>query len=141
MKIDPEFRAAVAALCLSAPTCVIVDAEVDGSRALGEYLAARGLRVWTAHSGEEALRVIQRVQPTLVLADLMPVGIGKCSLLASIRKLSPRSRIVILTGWVPSHINSIIQWYQVDACCLKPVSVEALQQVVGKTLNAPSLIK
>lgn len=162
MKIDQEFRAAVGALyCRAeqalkgrgaplglyahkkqpeAPTCVIVDAEVDCSRALGEYLAARGLKVWTAPSGEEALRVIQRVQPALVLVDLMPVGIGECPLLAGIRKISPKSRIIVLTGWVPSHINSIVQWYQVDACCLKPVSVEAVQQIIGKTLNEPSLI-
>lgn len=161
MRIDEEIQATVVALCLGAeralkrievslglpahneedraPTCVIVDAEVDGARALGEYLAARGLRVWVSPSGEEALRIIQRVQPALVLVDLKPAGMGGVPLLARIRRFSPRSRIVILTGWGAEYLDYFVREFRVDACCLKPASVETVQQIIGETLNSLSL--
>lgn len=162
MKINEDFQAAVDAICRGAeralknagaplgllahneedrvPTCVIVDAEVDGARALGEYLTARGLLVWTTPSGEEALRIIQRVQPALVMVDLKPIGIGGGSLLACIRRFSPRSRVVILTGWGAEYLDYFVREFRVDACCLKPASVDTVRQAIGKTLNMLSLI-
>jgi DNA-binding response OmpR family regulator len=161
MKIDREFLAVAAALYhdaalalesveallgsvpeenIGSKTCVIVDAEVDATEALAEYLVARGLQVWTTPSGEEALRVIRQVRPTLVLADLKPQGIGGIPLLARIRRFSPRSRIVILTGWGAEYLDYFIREFQVDACCLKPASVETVQQIIGEMLNEPSLI-
>jgi len=117
------------------PTCVIIDAEQEASTALAEYLVARGIRVWTPSSGEEALRVVRQVRPSLVLADLKPQGIGGTPLLARIRRDSPRSRIVILTGWGAEYLDYFIREFQVDACCLKPASVETVLQVIGETLR------
>ena len=121
------------------PTCVIIDAESEASEALAEYLVARGIRVWTTPSGEEALRVIRQVRPTLVLVDLKPQGIGGTPLLARIRRFSPRSRIVILTGWGAEYLDYFVQEFRVDACCLKPASVETVQQIIGETLDSLSL--
>ncbi len=120
---------------IGSKTCVIVDAEVDATEALAEYLVARGIQVWTTPSGEEALRVIRQVRPTLVLVDLKPQGIGGTPLLARIRRYSPRSRIVILTGWGAEDLDYFTREFQVDACCLKPASVETVLQVIGETLR------
>ncbi len=161
MKIDQEIQAVAAALHRHAaltlksmedslrphvpdegdrlPTCVIVDAELEASVALAEYLVARGIRVWTTPSGEEALRVIRQVRPTLVLADLKPQGMGGIPLLARIRRISPRSRIVILTGWGAEDLDYFIREFQVDACCLKPASVEMVQRIIGQALQELSL--
>lgn len=117
------------------PTCVIIDVESESSEALAEYLVARGIQVWTTPSGEEALRVIRQVRPALVLADLKPQGIGGIPLLARIRRFSPGSRIVILTGWGAEYLDYFIREFQVDACYLKPVSVGTVLQIVDKTLN------
>lgn len=121
-------------------TCVIIDAESEASEALAEYLAVRGIQVWTTPSGEEALRVIRQVRPALVLADLKPEGIGGLPLLARIRRFSPGSRIIILTGWTFPYIEPALREFQVDAFCLKPASVETVQRIIVKTLHEPSLI-
>ncbi|GEM_PF-2512074 len=126
---------------IGSKTCVIVDAEVDATEALAEYLVARGIQVWTTPSGEEALRVIRQVRPTLVLADLKPQGIGGIPLLARIRRSSPRSRIVILTGWGAEYLDYFVQEFRVDACCLKPASVEMIQRIIGETFREASLIE
>ncbi len=122
------------------PTCVIIDAELEASTALAEYLVAQGIQVWATPSGEEALRVIRQVRPALVLADLKPIGIGGTPLLARIRRFSPRSRIVILTGWGAEYLDYFIREFQVDACCLKPASLQTIQQIIGETLREPSLV-
>jgi DNA-binding response OmpR family regulator len=124
---------------IGSKTCVIVDAEVDAAEALAEYLVARGIRVWTTSSGEEALRVIRQVRPTLVLADLKPQGIGGIPLLVRIRRFSPRSRIVILTGWGAEYLDDFVRTFQVDACCLKPATVATVQKIINETLAGMSL--
>ena len=157
MKIDREIQAVAAALYHHAalalesmealnphvpdegdqlPTCVIIDSELEAATALAEYLVARGIQVWTTPSGEEALRVIRQVRPALVLADLKPQGIGGVPLLARIRRFSPRSRIVILTGWGAEYLDYFVQEFRVDACCLKPASVETIQKIIGEMLNS-----
>ncbi len=119
-----------------ARTCVIIDSEVDASAALAVCLGMQqGLKVWAAASGEEGLGIIRQVHPALVLVDLKPKGIGGPALLACIRRLSPRSRIIVLTGWTFDYLESVIREFRVDACCLKPVSVDGVLQVVGKALN------
>ena len=123
-----------------APSCVIVDAEADASTALAECLAARGIKAWASPSGEEALGIIRQVRPALVLLDLKSEGISGLQLLARVRRVSPRSRIIILTGWTFPYIEAVTREFQVDAYYLKPVSVETVLQVVGKTLDDLSLI-
>ncbi len=117
-----------------ARTCIIIDPEEDASTALATCLGEQGLKVWVATSGEEALDIIRQVHPTLVLVDLKPKGLWGPALLASIRQSSPSSRIVILTGWTFEYLGGIIQKFQVNACYLKPVSVEVVLRIVGEAI-------
>ncbi len=114
-----------------ARTCVIIDSEVDASAALAACLGMqRGLKVWVATSGEEGLGIIRQVHPALVLVDLKPKGIGGQALLAYIRRLSPRSRIVILTGWTNEYLEAVVREFQVEAYCVKPIALEAVLEIV-----------
>ncbi len=117
-----------------ARTCIIIDSEVDASAALASCLGAQGFKVWAAVSGEEGLSIIRQVHPALVLVDLKPKGIGGPALLASIRRLSPHSRIVVLTGWTFDYLEAVVREFHVDVCCLKPVSVAGVLRIIGQIL-------
>ena len=57
-----------------APTILVVDDEADIRAMVSEFLMSEGYGVWPAKNGAEALAVLDRAWPSLVLLDMrMPV--------------------------------------------------------------------
>ncbi|HLG77867.1 MAG TPA: response regulator transcription factor [Ktedonobacteraceae bacterium] len=72
---------------------LVVDDEIEIMRALQRSLAAHGFDVFTAASGEEALEIIARSRPDLVLLDL---GLPGMSGLDVCRKVRQQSNLPII---------------------------------------------
>ena len=118
-----------------AERCLIVDDEQEAAQALQGYFEARGFRVWTTSSlGKEALKLISKVRPHLVLLDLkIPASIGS-DLLRRIRKNSPKTKVIVLTAWIHEHPEKALKALRPDAYGLKPVPVEELDRLVEEVL-------
>lgn len=65
---------------------LIVEDEADISRLLEEVLSAEGYEIWQAFSGTEALLVLERKKPDLILLDLMLPGLSGEALLQKVRE-------------------------------------------------------
>jgi len=72
---------------------LVVDDEIEIVRALRRSLTARGYKVFTASSGEEALEVTSRHRPDLVLLDLLLPGMSG---LEVCRRMRAESNIPII---------------------------------------------
>lgn len=66
---------------------------------MARSLTRRGETIYTASDGEEALRLISRVQPAKVLLDLNLDGESGLQLLPQLLKLAPNARVILLTGY------------------------------------------
>ena len=77
---------------------LIVDDEEDIRVVLRISLTDLGYEVFTAESGDEALRIIKEVDPPIVLTDIrMPVMDG-IELLRKIKHENPETEVIMITG-------------------------------------------
>ena len=88
---------------------LIVDDEPELRRTLARLMAANGLTVLTAASGEEALKIIATESVEVALVDLQMPGISGLDLLAKIESDEIDLAVVIMTahGDVGTAVNAI----------------------------------
>ena len=77
---------------------LLVDDEEGIRKVLGITLSDMGYDVYTATDGKEALRVFKEVRPPIVLTDIRMPGIDGVALLGSIKKESPDTEVIMITG-------------------------------------------
>ncbi|GFM33940.1 response regulator [Desulfovibrio subterraneus] len=111
---------------------LLVDDE-DGIRTvLGLSLADMGYSVHTAASGEEALRIFDEVRPHIVLTDIKMPGLSGLDLLERIKKKSPETEVIMLTGH--GDMNLAIQSIKKDATdfITKPINDDVLEIALNR---------
>lgn len=81
------------------PTCLIVDDELALRRVLRRIMESDGFRCFEAASGVEAVDVLnQQRDLMLVLTDLRMPGIDGLALLQTVRRQSPDTAVVLISG-------------------------------------------
>ena len=83
------------------PPVLVVDDNRDNTEIIQRYLAVRGYEVSVAHSGDEALGLLERVRPGVVLLDVMMPGRDGwevCRLMRAHPVLGKRLRIIMVTA-------------------------------------------
>lgn len=82
------------------PTKVlIVDDETEFASTVAERLGLRGYQATAVFNAAEALLIIQRDLPDVVLLDLMMPGINGLETLRIIKETTPAVEVIILTGY------------------------------------------
>src|SRR5690242_20329025 len=78
---------------------LLIDDEEDVRYSLERTLAAEGLELATAASGEEGLRVIPKFKPDLVLMDVRMTGMTGLETLRKIRATDPKLLVILMTAY------------------------------------------
>ena len=78
---------------------LVVDDELDIRRGLEKLIGTTGAEVEVAGDGREALEVLGRFHPDLVLTDLMMPRMTGAELLPAVKERSPGTEVVVLTGF------------------------------------------
>ena len=105
---------------------LVVDDEPGLSMAMAQALRRKGFEVDTARGGAEALSAISRQEYPLVFTDLRMPGMDGRELLSRLRKLSPETRVVLVTAY--ATVESAVACVREGAVdyLMKPFSSEAL---------------
>ena len=77
---------------------LIVDDEQSVREVLSEYFTEQGYSVENAGGGEEALALVQRSTPDLVLLDVRMPGIDGVETLRRIREIAPDVSVIMVTA-------------------------------------------
>ena len=114
-------------------TAVIVDDEPDARALLGRIVTRHGLRVLTAGSGEEGLRLIREVRPDIVLLDVLMPRMDGWSVLTSLKSDPELAEIPVM---VVSVTDERDLGYALGAVeyLVKPVSPERLSTLLRRHL-------
>jgi two-component system response regulator AtoC len=78
---------------------LVVDDESLTLRTINRGLTAEGFEVFTAGSGEEALKIFEEEKPDLVLLDIVLPGIDGVEVLRQIKGTAPASIVVMMSAY------------------------------------------
>ncbi len=111
---------------------LIVDDEPLYRHGLFELLRRPGLKVDSAADGDEALRLFRRGGYQLVISDLSMPGLDGLGLMRAVKRESPSTRFVILSGvgTIQAALTAVRQG--ADDFLEKPVSREQINEVVAR---------
>jgi signal transduction histidine kinase/CheY-like chemotaxis protein len=116
-------------------TILVIEDETHIRRMLVDILSAEGHSVETASDGLEGLARFQRGRFDLVITDL---SMPKCSGLEvtrGVKKLSPATPVVLITGWGDLLDPISVQAAGVDLMVVKPFQVERVLNVIADALK------
>ena len=120
-------------------TVLFVDDEKDICDVLSISLSDLGYKVYTAQNGQEALRIIQEINPPLVLTDIrMPVMDG-IELLRRIKSRFPETEVVMVTGHGDMDLAIESLKYEATDFIVKPIKDEALEVALNRALERISM--
>jgi signal transduction histidine kinase len=120
-------------------TILFVDDEKDICDVLSISLSDLGYKVYTAQNGQEALRIIQEVNPPIVLTDIrMPVMDG-IELLRRIKRQFPETEVVMVTGHGDMDLAIESLKHEATDFIVKPIKDEALEVALKRALEKISM--
>lgn len=119
---------------------LLVDDEEDFLKTLAERLEARGLKVSTATSGEEAVTDAKKNGYDLIVLDLSMPGIDGLETLKRIKLTQPEAEIIMLTG--QGSIRTGIEAMKLGAedYLQKPVNISVLMDKISEARSKRLLI-
>jgi two-component system, NarL family, response regulator LiaR len=102
--------------------------------------------VGDASGGEEAISLCEKLQPDVLLMDLMMPGINGVMAIEAIRKISPNSQIVALTNFKDEKLVHAALQAGAISYLLKNVSIDELADAIraayaGKATLAPEAVQ
>lgn len=117
---------------LASRRILAVDDNVDALRSVSMLLRLNGHLVYTAESGEEALRILEEQHPEVVLLDIGLPGINGYELARRIRSGSRCQDVLLvaMTGWGQEHDKRRAAEAGFDAHLTKPANPEALMNLI-----------
>jgi signal transduction histidine kinase/CheY-like chemotaxis protein len=118
---------------------LVVDDEPNVLATVRAILQQEGYEVCSAHGGAEAISAIQSRHYDLVLTDLKMPGIDGLGVLGAVRKYSPDTVTVMMTGY--ASLDSALEAVQLGAYeyLLKPTEVPQLKLAVKRSLESKRL--
>ena len=109
---------------------LIVDDEVDIREFAKSFFKKRGIEVFTASGGNEALKIIDAQKPDLVLLDVHMEEMTGVEVLRKLRADGNNTKVIMVTGVEEeSTINEVNSW-GVKGYVHKPLVLEELEKIV-----------
>lgn len=117
------------------PTILVVDDEPSQRKLLGGFLQSLGFDVQEAGSAEDALAMVRRSSPAMVLLDVRLPGISGIEALGEIRKLAPALPVLLITAYADLRQAVSAIKSGADDYLSKPIDLEELEAAVADTLG------
>jgi len=109
---------------------LVVDDEVQVVETLKEFLSAKDYEVHTATNGLEALEIMQKVKPRLVLLDIIMPGMGGIDILKEMKKIDPHVGVIMATAVVDEEIAKRTLQLGAYDYITKPFNLDYLETVM-----------
>jgi signal transduction histidine kinase/ActR/RegA family two-component response regulator len=136
--LPPTPRAAASSAPGGGARILIVDDNEDAAETLSELLRFEGHEVVTAHTGVDALRIVERYRPQVALLDIGLPDISGHELAQRLRA-DPRTRairLIALTGFGREPDRERARAAGFEEHLTKPVGMEALLESLHRQLQA-----
>ena len=121
----------------SSKTCLLVDDNKDVLIYLDRILLDTGIKLLTARSGPEAIKIVkQNADIDVVLLDMQMPEMNGIEATREIRKIRKNLPIIAQTAFIFEDDKDIILEAGCDACLIKPIRKEHLLTVMSGFIKA-----
>lgn len=119
---------------------LLVDDDPGLLKLLGMRLTSEGFHIFTAESGQEALKLLLKEKVDLVISDLRMDEMDGMALFAEIQRQQPGMPVIILTahGSIPDAVAATQQG--VFSFLTKPVDRDALYKAIDEALELVTIV-
>src|SRR5260370_4336411 len=116
-------------------TVLVVDDAEDMVGALSDILRQAGYRPLGAHSGDEAIGIVERESPDVLISDLRMAGMSGHGLQAELKRIAPDLPVIIITAF--GSIQTAVESMKLGAFdyITKPFSNSELLLLVSRALE------
>lgn len=117
---------------------LVIEDDVNMNEVLVTTLEGSGHELESAYNGPQAIEMCKENQYDLVISDVRLPGMDGVETLEQVRKVQPRVRYIIITGYASTDtpVRAIRQ--RVDDYLFKPFSLKYLMDSVEKVLTSPA---
>ncbi len=114
------------------PVCKIltVDDAMGIDSFFYDFFTARNYEVFNASSGKEAIKIVNKERPRVILLDINMRGMDGMETLQKIREIDKEAAIIMVTGVADEDIMRRAKELGADDYITKPLSLEYLDKVV-----------
>lgn len=84
---------------MGAPKLVVIDDEVEFTKALSQFFSERGYEVHVALTGTSGIQLVEAQRPDVVLLDLKLPGMDGDEILTHIRRAQPATKVIAITAY------------------------------------------
>ena len=116
-------------------TILIVDDEPGIVEEIKDFFEDEGFRVYTADSGEDGIQCIENIHPDLAFIDIKLPDISGLRVLEAAKKSSPKTKTIMITGYVDQTLIDEAEKLGRDAFLQKPFNFEVLLGEVKRLLE------
>lgn len=120
---------------------LIVDDEPSVRQTLSEWMRKKNFHVFEAEGGRQAMEMIQRDDPDIVISDVVMPGMDGIQLLKEAKAVKADTPFLMISGY-PSRSTAVdIMKYGASDYLPKPFTPEELVNRVSRTLRSKALCK
>lgn len=114
---------------------LVVDDEIGVSGDLKDFLKKRGYSAVAATNGVDALRLVKKERPHIVVLDILMEGMTGIDVLREIKKSYPKIRVIMLTALEDENTRNKCKELGASAYITKPYSYEDVLRAAHKLIN------
>ncbi len=111
---------------------LIVDDEIDVREFAANFFNKRRIEVITAASGEEAIDIVEKQKPHLILLDIKMKGMDGIETLRRIKEKDKDAKVIMVTGKEPEDERAFDKCREYGSLDYihKPLELDELERVV-----------
>ncbi len=114
---------------------LIIDDETGIIEEVKSFFEEEGYIVYTADTGKEGIECIEKVFPDLVILDMKLPDISGLNVLKVCKECSPKTKVIVNTGYVDQHLIDESERLGRDAFLQKPFNLERLKEEIDRLIN------
>ncbi len=114
---------------------LVVDDELDICDFVKNFFSERGFEVFTALNGEDALTIVKKEKPELVLLDIKMKGMDGIATLKHLKDIDKNVKVIMVSALEDQ--DKIEEACKLGACeyITKPLMLDHLEYAVDKVLK------
>ena len=114
---------------------LVVDDETGVSHQIKEFLMQRGYHAMAATNGPDAIALIKKEKPNIVILDIVMEGMTGIEVLKQIKKMNQKIRVIMLTAVEDDKTRQTCMNLGASAYIIKPYNFDDVLKAAHKLIN------